>query len=206
MKKKSENSPLSDFSLTNRSLAAAIFLLFFGAFFRVLRLWLGVDFLPNFAPMTAIALCGAAFLPRGVALVIPLAALFASDIFLNAYYHVSLFSSAALAIYACYGVTWLWGIRMGPQRLLPLLAACVGNALLFYFVTNTVAWFGNAAYAQTFAGWVQSLTVGVSGYAPTWMFFRNSLASDLLFTVLFYAVIKVMRPAPLRNAATVPAQ
>jgi hypothetical protein len=46
-------------------------------------------------------------------------------------------------------------------------------------------------YAPTFSGWVQALTVGLPGYAPTWMFFRNSLLSDFLFTGLFVAAMEL---------------
>ena len=40
---------------------------------------------------------------------------------------------------------------------------------------------------KNFAGLIQALTVGLPQYSatPTWMFFRNSLVSDLLFTGLF---------------------
>ena len=35
------------------------------------------------------------------------------------------------------------------------------------------------------AGWIQALTTGTEGWDETWKFFRNSLASTLLFTSLF---------------------
>jgi hypothetical protein len=42
---------------------------------------------------------------------------------------------------------------------------------------------------------VQALTVGLPQYSatPTWMFFRNSLVSNLLFTVLFVASFNLGR-------------
>jgi len=48
---------------------------------------------------------------------------------------------------------------------------------------------------KNFAGLIQSLTVGLPAYGatPTWMFFRNSLVSDLLFTLLFVACMSYSR-------------
>jgi len=42
-------------------------------------------------------------------------------------------------------------------------------------------------YAKNFGGLIQALTVGLPQYSatPSWMFFRNSIISDLLFTLLF---------------------
>ena len=44
---------------------------------------------------------------------------------------------------------------------------------------------------------LQALTVGLPQYGatPTWMFFRNSLVSDLLFTLLFVACMSFSRRA-----------
>ena len=54
-----------------------------------------------------------------------------------------------------------------------------------YVVTNTIAWMADPGYVKNAAGWFQALTTGLPGYPPTWTFFRNSAASDLLFTALY---------------------
>ena len=64
--------------------------------------------------------------------------------------------------------------------------------MIFFVVTNTGSWLGLTAYPQTFAGWVQALTVGLPGYPPTWTFFRNSLAGDLLFAAFFVVVERAL--------------
>jgi hypothetical protein len=50
-------------------------------------------------------------------------------------------------------------------------------------------------YAKNFAGLIQSLTIGLPQYSatPTWMFFRNSLVSDLIFTGLFVVCMNAGR-------------
>jgi hypothetical protein len=68
-----------------------------------------------------------------------------------------------------------------------LLPASVIASTLFYLITNVFSWLSDPGYAKNFAGLIQSLTIGLPQYSatPTWMFFRNSLVSDLVFTCLF---------------------
>ena len=67
------------------------------------------------------------------------------------------------------------------------LLTVAGCSLAFYLLTNTVSWLSSPAYAKTLAGWVQALTTGEPGYLPTWYFLRNSLVSDLGFSLLLLA-------------------
>jgi hypothetical protein len=66
---------------------------------------------------------------------------------------------------------------------------------MFYVITNTFSWVSDPGYAKNFAGLVQSLTFGLPQYSatPTWMFFRNSLISDLVFTGLFVVCMNAGR-------------
>ena len=62
-------------------------------------------------------------------------------------------------------------------------------------ITNFFSWLTDPGYVKNFAGLIQSLTVGLPQYGatPTWMFFRNSLVSDLFFTLLFVACMQLER-------------
>lgn len=178
--------------MKNKFLPIAVFLVLFGAFYRVFRLEF-LPALPNFAPLMAIAFCGGMFLPGRLAWTIPVGALFFSDLFLNAHYGVSLLSWSMPVVYACYVLAVLLGTKLRGAGLLAMLGATVGNAVVFYLVTNTLAWLGNPLYPQTIAGLIQSLTVGLPGFPPTWTFFRNSLAGDLIFTALFAGAFYLAR-------------
>jgi hypothetical protein len=172
------------------ALPVALALLFAGTFFRVLRVDLAPQTLPNFSPLMAAALCGAVFIPGWLGLVVPVAALVISDALLNLHYGVPLISSQLLWTLPGYliAVGLGWMIRERRGGLLPILAGTLIASLAFYLITNTGSWLGLAAYPQNFAGWIQSLTIGLPGYAPTWSFFRNSLVSDLLFAAFFVAI------------------
>ena len=161
--------------------------------YRLLPVLLGMkleqpEWLPNFSPMAALCLCGAAFLPRRLAIAVPLVALLGTDLVLNAHYGFPLFTVeffgtiVAFAAVAALG----WQLRKNPRAGV-ILPAVLGGSLFFYLATNTASWLYEPGYAKSAAGWLQALTTGLPGYAPTWMFYRNTLAGDLLFTALFLA-------------------
>lgn len=175
-----------------RVIALAVFLLAFGAFYRVFRLEV-LPALPNFAPVMAIAFCGALVLPGRLAWAVPLGSLLATDFLLNAHYGEPLFSWDMLATYLCYFWAVAAGYLLRGRNLAVLFGATAANALVFYFVTNAAAWFHNPHYPQILAGLWQSLTVGRPGFAPSWVFFRNSLAGDFLFTALFLGAFYLAR-------------
>ena len=148
----------------------------------------GSTALSNFAPLAAIALCAAAYFPTKYKFAVPMIALLISDVVLNVSYGFSLFSPFVMSHYIGFalvgGLGWLLRKRASFKTLLP---ASIAASAVFYVVTNAVSWLFDPGYAKNFAGLVQALTVGLPQYSatPSWMFFRNSVLSDLLFTGLF---------------------
>jgi len=147
----------------------------------------------NFAPVSAVALCGAIYLPRRLAVILPLAMLFISDLVLNLFhYHQPLFTFDILPRYLALTLISLLGFALrGRSNVLRLLLASVAGSLIFYVITNTGSWLSDPAYARTGAGWVQAMSSGLPGYPPTWWFYRQTLLSDIFFTLLFAACMAV---------------
>jgi hypothetical protein len=116
-------------------------------------------------------------------------ALLLSDAVLNAHYGAPIVSVQLLWTLPGYLVAVVlgWSLR-SRSGLFQVLGGTLAASVFFYVVTNTGSWFGLPAYPQNFEGWVQALTVGLPGYPPTWTFFRNSLAGDLLFAAFFVVV------------------
>ena len=143
--------------------------------------------LHNFAPVAAIALCGAAYLPRRLAVALPLVGLLVSDAVLNlVHYHLPLLTFEIVPHYLALAIISMIGMAFrGRARLLPLLGASFAGSIIFFLITNTGSWIAAPEYAKTFAGWVQALTTGIPGYPPTWWFYRHTLMSDLFFTAIF---------------------
>jgi hypothetical protein len=177
----------------------ALLLVFSAVIYRVttgLLIHSGASWLSNFAPLAAIALCSAAYFPNKYKFSVPLLTLFISDAVINFRYGAPLLDPqilvryAALALVGCIGV--LLRKRVSLKTLLP--ASIVGSTV-FYLITNTFSWLSDPGYTKNVAGLIQSLTVGLPQYSatPTWMFFRNSLVSDLVFTCLFVVCMSAGR-------------
>jgi hypothetical protein len=185
----------------------SLILLTFGIFFRVLRVDLTPEILPNFSPLMAAALCGAVFIPGVIGLLLPVAALLLSDAALNFHYGAPLFSAQLLWTLPCYlmavGIGWMLRERGGS--LVPILGGTLVASVIFYLVTNTGCWLGLAAYPQNFTGWIQAMTTGLPGYPPTWTFLRNSLIGDLLFAAFFVALERVLVPVRTKSVRSIPA-
>jgi hypothetical protein len=172
-------------------LAAVLYRVFSG-----LMIQSGAGWLSNFAPFAAIALCSAAFLPRHFKFTVPLLALFLSDSILNFYYGQPLLTPFIAGRYFVLALICVLGWALeGRASLRRLLPASLAGSTLFYIVTNTFSWMSDAGYVKSAAGWVQALTVGLPQYSatPTWMFFRNSLLSDLVFTTAFVLCLRWVR-------------
>ncbi|NDG72117.1 MAG: hypothetical protein EBY32_12625, partial [Proteobacteria bacterium] len=78
-------------------------------------------------------------------------------------------------------------------------SALIGSGLFFYLVTNTAAWIGNPSYPRGLGGLWMSLTTGLPGFPPSWMFYRNALVSDLVFGVLLLSVWALARRTAREN-------
>ena len=146
--------------------------------------------------LTAIALCGAMLLTRHAwAVLLPLVALWVSDVILNLHYGVALADTGMLVRYACLALVAFGGWRLQQnelgRRFLPLMLASVAASTLFYVVTNTWVWALSAEYPAGLGGWWMALTSGLPGYPPSWTFYRNALAGDLAFTGLFFACARL---------------
>jgi len=167
-------------------MAIGILLVVVASLWRVAGAFVPGGAFSNFAPVMALALCGGLFLPRRWAWLVPTAALLISDFILDHHYRVPFFTWLGFGAYVCYAATIMGGLALRRNPRLPLVfGAAFLSTLLFYTVTNSVAWAVDPGYVKTAAGWLQALTTGLPGYPPTWTFFRNSAASDLLFTGLY---------------------
>lgn len=141
----------------------------------VLLIILGIiaRFLPhpaNFAPIGAIALFGALYLPKKYALILPLIAMFISDIFIGFYS-----PAIMLAVYGSFLVAGILGLIIRKKKnLFSVLFVTLLSSVLFYLITNTAVWAFGTMYTHNFAGLIQSYTMAIP-------FFKNSLLGDLFY-------------------------
>ena len=189
----------------------AFLLVFSAAAYRIttgLLIHSGATWLSNFTPLAAIAICSAAYFPRKYKFSVPLVTLFISDAVINFSYGESLFDSQIIVRYIALAVLGCAGLFLQNRASLKtLLPASIVGSTFFYGATNAFSWLSDPGYAKNLAGLIQALTTGLPSYSatPSWMFFRNSLISDLLFTLLFVLSFNLGRSAEgSRARAAVP--
>jgi len=179
----------------------ALLLIFSAVAYRVttgLLIYSGASWLSNFTPLAAIALCSAAYFPRKYKFSVPLVTLFISDAVINFRYGAPLLDPQILLRYFALAVVGGLGVLLQNRASLKtLLPASIVGSTVFYTVTNAFSWLSDPGYAKNLGGLIQALTVGLPQYSatPSWMFFRNSLISDLLFTLLFVISMNFGRSA-----------
>ncbi len=171
--------------------AAVIIVLAAG--YRVVAAW--DPALVNFSPLMALAFCGGVYFKNRWLWLLPLAALALSDLYLDYYYATQFGYTWTFGGVAIRTVCFAMAIGLGwmvsqHKSWLNLFSGALGGAIIFYLVTNTASWLGDATYAKSLAGWWQAMTVGHPEFPPTLYFFRNSLVSDLLFTGVFAVVME----------------
>lgn len=151
---------------------------------------------PNMTSIAAIALFGGATLAdKRLAFLVPLAALFASDLVLG-------FHNQMIAVYSSFALTVFLGLWLQLQRktALTILGAAIASSLLFFVVVDLAIWLQGDMYPRTMAGLVACYTAALP-------FLRNQVLGDLLYTaVLFggfallerqFPVLRLQQPRPL---------
>ena len=159
---------------------------------------------PNFSAAYAFAFCAGVYFTGMMAWWLPLSVMLATDVTLNVfYYHEPPFGFYLLLNYSIYALLIGLGKIFGRKAsFFKMVLGGLAGAVMFYLLTNTLAWLQDAAYAKTVAGWIQALTIGRPDFHPTtWEMFRNTLASGGLFTALFAASEKLTAESPAEKTA-----
>lgn len=161
--------------------------------------------LSNLSPIMALAFCGAVYFERRILWLVPFVALAASDLWIDRYY-ASQYGytwelGGALLRIACFAAALGVGALVARRRtVLNVVSGVLGCSVLFYLVSNSASWLGDAYYTKTAAGWWQAMTVGHPEFPPTLWFFRNTLVGDLLFTGVFALVMARARVTQSQTA------
>jgi hypothetical protein len=186
---KRESSPLQ---LALFLVLGCIFLRLFNNYFPSIS--------PNVSPLLAIAYVGAMYLPRRWGWLIGPVALLLTDLaFLQINYltdgsgaYFSGYTVVSCVFFAVfYAAVGGVGLLIARHKsLLKIIGGSLGCSLAFYVAANTFSfWYDLAVgmtsgYPPTLAGWWQANTVGLPGFAPSWVFLRNGMAGDLFFVLL----------------------
>lgn len=160
---------------------------------------------PNFTPLGAMALFGAAYFTKKYwAFLIPLIAWWGSDIALNNLVYAKQFPEfyqgfswmgypvGYLCLALIVGLGWLLLKKVTPLR---VIGTATLAAVLFFLVTNFASMLASPIYTKDFNGLLQSYIAGIP-------FFRNTLAGNLVYSAVLFGVYEYV---VLRKKATTPA-
>jgi len=148
-------------SLINKKQLVIILFIAVAAIFRLL------PHLPNATPITAMALfSGVYFNNKKYAFIIPLLAMFLSDLFLG-------FSMITLFVYAAFILVGYIGITSKKMNIKTILISSIS----FFIITNFGVWL--IGYPKTLNGLLECYTLAIP-------FFRNSLIGDFFFAGVMY--------------------
>lgn len=130
----------------------------------------------NFTPVAAIALfAGATFERKSLAFVVPMAALFLSDAVIGFYDFWEMAATyGGFAAVVCIGF-----LVHRHRRFAPLALATLVGAIVFFLITNCNLLVNPSLYPHTFDGLMQGYVAGIP-------FFRNTLLSDIFYSVLLF--------------------
>jgi hypothetical protein len=137
---------------------------------------------PNFTPVAAMALFGAVYFSKKTALILPLAIMAISDVFVGFYdFRIMAFVYGSFALCTIIGF-WL----KNHKKWYNILGSSVLASVVFFIATNFAVWAFSPWYPKSFAGMVQC-------YVMALPFFKNTLLGDAFFVSVFFGAYELLR-------------
>ena len=163
-------------------------IIFLAAFSRL------IPHLPNFSPLGAIGLFGAAyFSKKWQALFLPIAATWLSDLFINnvvyAQYYPKFtwFYEGFYWQYGSYLLIALAGFLIFKKvKTSTVLMGALASTTIFYLVSNLGCWIGSTVYAQNFGGLMTCYAAGIP-------FIKGTLLGDLFYSGVLFGSFALMQ-------------
>jgi hypothetical protein len=138
---------------------------------------------PNFVPVFALALFGGAYFPsRVAAFVVPLGAMFLSDLILGHYVYSQDVFLVMPYVYSCFILTVCLGLWLRrsctPVR---IGFAALTSTVLFFLISNYGFWQTGLVYPKTLEGLFACYAAAVKN-----QFVWNALAANMIFSALLF--------------------
>ncbi len=150
---------------------------------------------PNFSPMAAIGLFGAAhFAKKWQAFFIPLIGIWVSDLVINNYVYSS---SSSNFVWFYSGFYWQYmsyiliifaGLFIFNRgiSLTKTVGGMISSSGIFFLVSNFGVWAGGTMYPKNFGGLITCYAAGVP-------FIHNTIISDVLFTTVLFGTYYLLQ-------------
>ncbi|NNE26529.1 MAG: hypothetical protein HKN09_06775 [Saprospiraceae bacterium] len=160
---------------------------------------------PNVTPVAAMAFVGGAYFTKKYwGFLLPIIALFLSDLVINNTIarpfftdHVGFvfFSDYMIPVYIAFVLTAAIGMVMHASGMFKkIVFGALFSSIAFFFITNIGSWMSSAFYPKTFAGLLLCLEAGVP-------FFRNTAMGNLMFFSVIILAIEAIKSYVLKPQA-----
>ena len=135
---------------------------------------------PNFTPILGMAVFSGAIMSRRlIAYLIPLAAMFLSDLYLGLHFSIPI-------IYFSLAICVLIGTFIDSRiTIFNSLLSISGGVIVFFLITNFAVWYGSGMYEFNLSGLMKSYLMGLP-------FLQNTFISSLIYGMgafLIYDII-----------------
>ncbi len=149
---------------------------------------------PNFTPVAALALfAGAHFERRSLAFLVPLVAMFLSDVVLELTTGFG-FHSQAPAVYLSFIAVVGIGLWLQPRRRAPLvLGAALLSSAVFFALSNFGLWAEGSLYPRTIEGLVACYIAAIP-------FFGATVLGDLFYCAVMFGLFAAVERRLPRSA------
>ena len=141
----------------------------------------------NFAPLGAMSLFGAAYLSdKKFAFILPMVAMFISDLFINnimyaSYYNdFTLFTPGFGWIYGSIAVIVIIGLVFLKKVTLPrVIGSSLIASIAFFVISNFGVWLSDPDYPLNFAGLLLCYDMALP-------FFKNTIMGDFVYSIVLF--------------------
>ncbi|OJU52132.1 MAG: hypothetical protein BGN96_07485 [Bacteroidales bacterium 45-6] len=149
---------------------------------------------PNFSPIGAMSLFGAAYYAqRRWAFIIPIASMWTSDLILNNVVYSQYFdhfvwlSPSSLCTYGAFVLIALVGfVFLRKISVTNVIGASLTASVVFFLVSNLGVWVSTEMYAKSWTGLIDCYAAGVP-------FFRYTLSGDLIYSGISFGVFELLK-------------
>lgn len=154
--------------------------------------------MPNFAPITAMAIFGGVYMSKRYALIVPLIAMLISDYLLlyvtpfgaqmfnfsQVYAPQALFHSALPIVYLSFIISGLVGLWLKNHKTpIYIVLAAFFCSIQFFLLSNAAAWMGGM-YDRSIIGLWEAYIAGIP-------FFQGTMLGDFFYTTLLFGAYEL---------------
>lgn len=149
---------------------------------------------PNFAPIGAMALFGAAYYTQKyLAFIVPIISMWISDLLINNILYARYFDHF---VWFYQGFYWTYGafiliviigfFLLKKVKIKNLIIASLAASVTFFLVSNFGVWASGSMYSKTISGLLACYTAGIP-------FFKNTITGDFIYSIALFGAFELAK-------------